>query len=437
MISLHKEPLISVGIIENRDRVGFEIYGTYLLDGVPLPAGRYEARANKTAVTLLSNSGKQQAQSQNIHLVPAKAQPAGHMVLKIKIGKDFHWERFQNQRFQGEMLFSGRSGNITVVNKICLEKYLGSVISSEMSPASPAEFLKAHCVISRSWVLAQVNKKKSSAISRSSDSRVSWTESGVHRHFDVCANDHCQRYHGIGQVNSAVEEALNATRGEILSFNDAICDTRFSKCCGGITERFSTAWGDRDVPYLEPVTDRRGHESETLLPVCGEADARRFIYSDPPVYCNVKDRAILALILPDFDFETRSFFRWQVDLSQGELGLILLEKTGIDFGTIKEILPIARGPSGRIYRLMIRGEKTEEIFGKELEIRRILFHTHLYSSAFVVERRGEEGFRFKGAGWGHGVGLCQTGAAFMALQGFDYKKILNHYFRKTNLKKIY
>jgi SpoIID/LytB domain protein len=443
MLILDNEPTISVGLVEDTKQVSFEISGEYLLEGTRISPGQYKARADTMTITLLNHQGTQVARLPNLHFIPASIQTCFFTIIDIKIGKDFHWERFRNQKFQGELSFAAFSPeNITVINRIPLEKYLGAVICSEMGTLCPEEFLKAHCVVSRSWVLTQLERKKSGTTSTCSENTGTWTDSRAHQHFDVCADDHCQRYHGIGPVNTEAQKALRETRGEVLVFENKVCDTRFSKCCGGITESFFAAWEDHDVPYLTPVADCTEDEQEFLPPVSTEQDAKRFICSSPRVYCNINDKNFLARILPDFDFETQNFFRWQVSLSQEELAGILFKKTGIDFGNIKEIIPLARGSSGRIYKIKINGEKQEKVFGKELEIRRILSNTHLYSSAFVVEPYGNhngipEGYTLKGAGWGHGVGLCQIGTAVMAAQGDDYKKILYHYFREAELEKIY
>jgi SpoIID/LytB domain protein len=443
MISFDSEPILSIGLMEDTQEVGFEISGEYWLNTSLLSPGRYKAHAAANAVILLDPQGREAARSANLHFIPKSDQTCFFSLPDMLIGKDFHWQQSRSQKFHGELfLQTFPPGNFMVINRVPLETYLEAVVCSEMSSESPQEFLKAHCAISRSWLLAQLEKNKSEPAAAGSDDPSSWTDSGIHKHFDVCADDHCQRYHGIGKVNIAAQKALRQTRGQVLVFGKEICDTRFSKCCGGITESFSTAWQDRDMPYLKPVPDCPEDKPGCIPPVSTAEDAHRFICSSPGAYCNVSDKEFLKRILPDFDFETDNFFRWKVKLSRKDLRQILLKKTGIDFGHIKEILPLARGASGRIYKLKIRGEKQEKVFGKELEIRRILSPSHLYSSAFVVEPCEDptdipEGFTLKGAGWGHGVGLCQIGAACMAQQGHDYKKILYHYFRGAKLKRIY
>jgi SpoIID/LytB domain protein len=265
-----------------------------------------------------------------------------------------------------------------------------------------------------------------------------WTGREAHGRYDVCADDHCQRYQGIGRVNTTAQQAVQETRGEVLLSENEICDTRYSKCCGGITENFSTAWEDKDVAYLASIND-------SWLPVSvqpGEDYVRSYILARPEVYCKVTDKNLLKRMLPDFDYETKDFFRWTVDISQSELGHILHAKTGIDFGLIKDIVPLARGASGRLYKIKLCGTRQEKIIGKELEIRRILAPAHLLSSAFVVDPYGMAGkipnrFRIRGAGWGHGVGLCQIGAAAMAERGNTYQQILLHYFKSAQLARLY
>ena len=443
MILPRQEPVVSVGLLEAVPRVCFELKGEYLCGEAVCPAGRYEARARHDAVVLFDENGCVSARQPELCLVPLDSPACSFAIENISIGRSFHWERPCRQEFRGTLFFMRPApGSLTAINRIHLERYLEAVVCSEMSPQSPPEFLKAHCVISRSWLLAQLQRKQASALRDGLNPGGMWTDAGVHRDFDVCADDHCQRYHGIGAVNSAACDALEQSRGEALVHDGAVCDTRFSKCCGGITERFSTAWEDRDVPYLRPVADCGSHAAGGFTPVGSEQDARRFICSSPRAYCNVEDRELLERILPDFDRETRSFFRWTAVVSQTELQDILLNKTGIDFGAIRAVEPLERGPSGRLYRIKISGEKQQEVFGKELEVRRILSHTHLYSSAFVIDPLPgpagiPDGFRLRGAGWGHGVGLCQIGAAAMAAGGKSYREILAHYFRGAVPTRLY
>ncbi|MDP2268759.1 MAG: SpoIID/LytB domain-containing protein, partial [Deltaproteobacteria bacterium] len=323
-----------------------------------------------------------------------------------------------------------------------------SVIASEMSAAAPLEFLKAHAVISRSWLAAMLGQKdekappaqQSEAAAGTPEREiVRWYGRGEHDDFDVCADDHCQRYHGLPVIQAGrAAAAVRSTRGLFLVHDDEICDARYHKACGGLTEDFATAWEDEKVPYLTSVSDG----VSDYPPVRTEGEAERWLSSSPNAYCNTDDPAILLQILPSFDQETVDFFRWQVVYSRPELEKLIAEKTGRELGTLLDLVPLARGPSGRIFRLQILGRKASLIVGKELEIRRVLSRSHLLSSAFNVSvERDPAGmplsFTLRGAGWGHGVGLCQIGAAVMATRGFNAPEILQHYFRGAYLQKLY
>ena len=363
-------------------------------------------------------------------------------LLNVTIGDRFHWERAEDQTFHGDLILVLRTeGTIAVINEIALEDYLTSVISSEMSGEAPLEFLKTQAILSRSWLLAALaGKKKESKIftpvsktAHREGEVMRWYDREDHELFDVCADDHCQRYQGITKIISEqAEEAVRKTRGIVIAHHDEICDARYSKACGGITEDFDTAWDDKGVPYLRSVSDA----SVPHRPMTTEEEASAWILSTPESYCRTNDERLLEKILPDFDRETKGFFRWRVEYSRTELEEILRQKSGFDFGTLQEILPLRRGPSGRISRLRIVGSKRNMVVGKELEIRRWLSRSHLYSSAFIVKVDGGR-FIFHGAGWGHGVGLCQIGAAVMASRGFSAEQILNHYFREVEIKKVY
>jgi SpoIID/LytB domain protein len=361
-------------------------------------------------------------------------------LFNVTVGNRFHWETTEDQTFEGDLFLQlDKDGTIVAINEILLENYLTSVISSEMKAAAPIEFLKAHAILSRSWLLAGLDRKKKTkqktipAEKTSKEEVIRWYDREDHDLFDVCADDHCQRYQGLKKIGSEqAEEAVRETRGMAMTYQDKICDARYSKACGGLTEEFDTAWDDKRIPYLESISD--ASVSHRLIRT--EEEARRWILSDPEVYCNTKDEGLLEKILSDFDRETRNFFRWRVEYSREELEEILREKSGFDFGNLKEIVPLQRGPSGRISRLKIVGSKRSMVVGKELEIRRWLSRSHLYSSAFVVTVEGDR-FVFHGAGWGHGVGLCQIGAAVMATKGFSAEEILKHYFRGMEIKKIY
>jgi peptidoglycan hydrolase-like amidase len=350
---------------------------------------------------------------------------------------------------------------LTLINELPLESYLVSVISSEMSAACPPELLRAHSVVSRSWLLAQLSKTASrtgleQAATIQADSRmidnppgeiIRWYDRESHTDFDVCADDHCQRYQGISKAFSPEAfDAIRNTRGRVLVSNDEVCDARYSKSCGGMTEVYRAAWEQREVTYLASAYDGPGEISDYLMPLTIEANAEAWITSSPPAYCNNISPELLGRILPGFDQETRDFYRWQVSYSQDELREILQARLGVDFGSILALEPLERGESGRIIRLRIRGEAKTIVIGKELEIRRALSRSHLYSSAFVVLAARDERdraknypkqFRLIGAGWGHGVGLCQIGAAVMADQGHTHIEILAHYFKGTTLRSLY
>jgi stage II sporulation protein D len=439
-----KEPIINVGLIEDAPEISFELLGEFHLEKIILKPGAYRVFCEGELLCLASSDNARIHRSRSLQITPSVPESALFTLHEVKIGKLFHWERSQVQKFKGALhLTMPAPGSITAVNSILLETYLASVISSEMSPENSIEFLKAHCICSRSWLLNQLGRKDTEQATGhkadySAAEIISWTGREAHRDFDVCADDHCQRYQGLGRINTAAEQAMKETRGQILIHNNEICDARYSKCCGGITEKFSVAWDDTQVPYLETVTDA----PDALPPVMSEEEARQFIMSRPVAYCNIEDKTVIKKILPDFDCETKDFYRWKVELSQQELRELLKSKTGIDFGEIRELVPLERGPSGRLFKIKVRGTLQEKIIGKELEIRRILSTSHLLSSAFIVEPHGSAGdvpagFTLHGAGWGHGVGLCQIGAAGMAEQGKTCKEILSHYFRGAKLTPLY
>lgn len=360
----------------------------------------------------------------------------------VVIGINFHWERKEEQHFAGGLEVIVEDDHLTAINVVGVEDYLQSVISSEMNANSHIELLKAHAVISRSWVLRPLLEHRSGKAVCGEDTptrHIRWYERDAHKHFDVCADDHCQRYQGITRQSSkSVEDAVKATWGEVLTWENHICDARFYKSCGGATERFEHCWADESYPYLRPIRDAR---SAVLPDLTRESEAEEWIMSSPEAFCNTKDKGILSQVLNSYDQETQDFYRWKVHYSVAELSALVRERSGIDLGEIEALVPLKRGESGRIYELEIVGSKRRLVVGKELEIRKWLSASHLYSSAFVVKREkdaGSEsvGFTLYGAGWGHGVGLCQIGAAVMATQGYGYKEILAHYFPNTEIKNL-
>ena len=369
----------------------------------------------------------------------------------VTIGVNFHWERKENQRFKGALKLIVENGKITPINILGVEDYLLSVISSEMSATASLELLKAHAVISRSWLLAQIDKNKRivdageqySAVEKTSDDEmIKWYDREDHINFDVCADDHCQRYQGITRASTPeVAKAIEATRGQVLMDGANLCDARFSKCCGGVYEEFENCWEPIHYDYLAA---RRDGENETDFPdLTIEENAREWILTRPEAHCNTSDAEILSQVLNNYDQETTDFYRWEVTYTQEEISKLVKERSGMDYGNIVDLEPIARGTSGRLYKLKIVGTNKTLTIGKELEIRRTLSPSHLYSSAFVVEKGENDAnglpstFTLKGAGWGHGVGLCQIGAAVMGAKGYNYKEILLHYFVDAEIKELY
>jgi SpoIID/LytB domain protein len=438
MGSVKSEPKITVGIMDWQTEVSGRLDGDFCGDRFGPLSGGFSAKMDSGMIVLLDDAHREITRSSSIRLRGHKH--SSMTVFNVTIGSRFHWERTENQTFQGDLTLLPRDDKtIAVINEIPMEDYLKSVISSEMSGAAPMEFLKAHAIISRSWLLAAFDlKKKTKEASKSSEKIIDeevvrWYDREEHDLFDVCADDHCQRYQGITKIVSReAEEAIRETLGMVITHRDKICDARYSKACGGITEDFDTAWDDKRVPYLGSISDA----SVSHHPINTEEEASAWILSAPDAYCKTNDERFLEKILPDFDRETKTFFRWRVEYSRAELEEILREKSGLDFGILQEIVPLRRGPSGRISRLKIVGSKRSTIVGKELEIRRWLSRTHLYSSAFIVTIEGGR-FIFHGAGWGHGVGLCQIGAAIMATRGFSAEEILKHYFRGVEIQKLY
>ena len=401
---------VSVGLMEGLPSLEVELLGTYVdPSGARLGPGSVRLDAETT-------------------LVPVDPASAAFAVDGVTIGIGFHWERKERQLFRGALRILQRPSGLTVVNDVPLEEYVTSVVSSEMSANCPPELLKAHAVISRSWLKGPAARGVASPPSTGPAEVLRWYGREAHADFEVCADDHCQRYQGITKaISPAAAEAVRATAGEMLLSGGEVCDARFSKCCGGLTEAYATAWDDAQVPYLVSFAD--GLEG----PV--PTDLEAFLRASPAAFCNTSDAALLARILPGFDQETRDFYRWTVTYGAAELGEIVAARLGVDLGPIVALTPLARGPSGRIFRLRISGERGDVVVGKELEIRRALSRSHLYSSAFVVDSEpgsaGEARFVLRGGGWGHGVGLCQIGAAVMAERGFGYRAILAHYYPGT------
>jgi SpoIID/LytB domain protein len=436
------EPKIKVGICEGFEGIRIRLNGFFDIGGLPV-SGLMSITARGGIITVSDGNGREFLRQKEIFCLPAPE--ATFAIYDVTIGVNFHWERKQEETFRGALRFIASGiDKITVINEIALEEYLVSVISSEMSAASPLEFLKSHAIVSRSWLMATLSQKEKKPPSPAPKQAqtgeiIRWYGREDHELFDVCADDHCQRYQGVGSAREGkAAEAVAATRGIFLVQDGEICDARYHKACGGLTENFRTAWEDIDVSYLSCVSD----SALKYAPLETEAEAVEWIGTLPDAYCNTQDRKILKQVLPSFDQETGDFFRWRVEYQRHELDEILREKTGMDFGVLQALVPMARGPSGRIFRLQIVGSKASLIVGKELEIRRLLSRSHLLSSAFVVSVEYDTAglpakFILRGAGWGHGVGLCQIGAAVMAVRGFGATDILTHYFTGACLKKLY
>lgn len=366
----------------------------------------------------------------------------------VTIGINFHWERKEDQRFKGALLLLAGKDGIITINQVDVEDYLTSVISSEMSATASKELLKAHAVISRSWLLAQIEKntllkhstEQYQTCYRDDNELIRWYDREDHELFDVCADDHCQRYQGITRASTPiVEKVINETRGEILTNGELICDARFSKCCGGVTETFEHCWEPVHHPYLDVLRDSTETEYTDLSI---EEEAEKWIRTSPEAFCNTTDKEILSQVLNNYDQETADFYRWKVTYSQAYLSELIHRRSSMDFGQIIDLIPVLRGTSGRIEKLKIVGTRRTFTIGKELEIRRTLSESHLYSSAFVVDKEEihsdiPQRFVITGAGWGHGVGLCQIGAAVMGAKGYSYGQILTHYFPGANLEKRY
>jgi len=435
------EPIIRVGILA-APSIEFELKGPFSLNDEVIAPGNYTATLHN---------------AKDFPQTYRSITPGSTFILKnVTIGIGFHWERKENQEFEGGLTLQVEGDKIRAINTIPLESYLKSVISSEMSAMNDLNLLNAHAVVSRSWLLAQIQnrgkcKKTADCHTPANTSAtndftlneiIKWYDREDHDTFDVCADDHCQRYQGITKVISEnAQKAIEATCGQVLMYGNEICDARFSKCCGGISEDFENVWQPVKIPYLVAVRDIISIPDRVLNPV-RDID-KSFFTASPEAFCNTTDPEVLSQVLIDFDRATTNFFRWTVQYSQQELSTLIARKSGYDFGKIIDLIPLERGKSGRIIRLKIIGTKKELIVGKELEIRKWLSESHLYSSAFVIEKNIAKGneissaFIFHGAGWGHGVGMCQIGAAVMSRKGFTSNQILEHYFSGASIVKIY
>ena len=451
MISISmQEPKLSVGIMFE-SKIDFSLLNAYLCNGK-------EFFGNQIVEFCDGKIHWNGSFHDELVFTPQQEETDSFELFNVTIGINFHWERKEIQRFKGALKIIVENEKLTAINVISVEDYLTSVISSEMSATASLELLKAHAVISRSWVLSPLNPPKGDFQDSTIQEQTSelhepksplrgvggllWYERDAHTNFDVCADDHCQRYQGITRASTEiVKQAIVETYGQVLIYDNKICDARFSKCCGGVFEEFQNCWDDVYHPYLRKTRD---YKSDTFLPdLTVENEAQNWIRTSPDAFCNTRDKQILSQVLNNYDQETTDFYRWKVEYSQEELSALILKRSGVDYGEIIDLIPIERGTSGRLVQLKIVGTKQTRIIGKELEIRRTLSESHLYSSAFVVDREFSEGseipskFILTGSGWGHGVGLCQIGAAVMGEEGHSYEKILLHYYIGAKIEKWY
>ena len=437
-----KEPEVSVGIV-NAQEIHFTLNGQFSAKGETV-SGNQRVSFSEGGILWNDNLYRE------LTFTPQEKQNS-FSLYDVTIGTNLHWERQETQTFSGILKLMVDEEKIVAINILPVEEYLTSVISSEMSANSSLELLKAHAVVSRSWLFAQIEKRKAMSekdegffsFTKTKEEYIRWYDREDHTIFDVCANDHCQRYHGITKASSpAVAEAVQATRGRLLMHEGSVCDARFSKCCGGATEEFEYCWENKHYPYLTSVRDADTEESHPLPDLTKEEEADRWIRQAPPSYCDTRDKKILSQILNQYDQETTDFYRWQIQYTQEELAELIRTNTKTDYGDILDLIPVQRGTSGRICKLKIVGSLKTFTIGKEMEIRRTLSDSHLFSSAFVVDKREvvdgiPQYFLISGAGWGHGAGLCQIGAAVMGEKGYSYEEILLHYYKGAEIQKVY
>ena len=437
-----KEPEINVGIVSAKE-IHFTLNGQFFAKGETV---------SDNQVVSFSEGGILWNENQYRELTFTPLEENNSFSLyDVTIGLNYHWERQETQVFSGTLRLVVDEDKIVAINILPVEDYLTSVISSEMNANSSLELLKAHAVVSRSWLFAQIEKRKALkgkdegffSFIKTKEEYIRWYDREDHTIFDVCADDHCQRYQGITKAtNSTVAEAVQATRGRLLMYGKKICDARFSKCCGGATEEFEYCWEDKHYPYLTSVRDAEEEENLPFPNLTKEEEAEHWIRKAPKSFCDTHDKKILSQILNNYDQETTDFYRWKVRYTQAELAELIRTKTKSDYGDIIDLIPVQRGPSGRICKLKIVGTLKTLTIGKEMEIRRTLSDSHLFSSAFVVDKgETKEGipqwFLLSGAGWGHGVGLCQIGAAVMGEKGYPYEEILLHYYKGAEIRKFY
>jgi len=446
---MNQQPNITVGILFAPE-VSFVLHGRYRCRNTgDILSGSCKVSQQRDEVQFETEKGTQSVQLP-LELDPISYSDSCFELMNVVIGINFHWERKENQKFRGSLKIIREESHLTAVNVLPLEDYLTSVISSEMSATSSPQLLRAHAVISRSWLLAQKEKEQiireqsvSETVIENEGERIKWYDREDHLNFDVCADDHCQRYQGITRASTAeVEAAIADTTGQVLMYDGKICDARYSKCCGGVAEVFENVWEPVSHPYLTGVVDNETVPSGFDMDLSDEVAARAWITGNPPAFCNTRDKNVLSQVLNDYDQETADFYRWQVKIDQQKVCDLLKKKIGLELGQITDMVPAERGVSGRLIKLRIEGTNGTMTIGKELEIRKALSPSHLYSSAFVIDKEpGPDGiplsFTLTGAGWGHGVGLCQIGAAVMGDKGYSYREILAHYFKGATLEQRY
>jgi SpoIID/LytB domain protein len=444
---MNDTPNIAVKIME-AELMEFCFDGIYYFENQDIAlSGQFKAAISNNMLVLLQND---EFFVSNCPMIfsPSDYKKSNFELKNVTIGIDFHWEKQENQRFPGKLKLLLHENKILAINILDTETYLKYVISSEMSSQSSSELLKAHAVISRSWLFAQIEKQKldeknnQQNFINTENEYIRWYDREDHQLFDVCADDHCQRYQGMLRAqNPNVIDAVDATLGLVLKNNGQICDTRYSKCCGGATESFGNVWEPINHAYLQKVIDSQDNKSlEFELKI--EKNSEKWIKDKPEAFCNTSDKEVLIQVLNDYDQSSSDFYRWKVEYTQNELSELVKKKSGFDFGEIIDLIPIERGVSGRLVKLKIVGTNKTLIVGKELEIRRWLSNSHLYSSAFIISKENivkdiPQKFVLEGAGWGHGVGLCQIGAAVMGHKGYSFNDILAHYFKNTVLFKMY
>lgn len=452
-LKVEREPTIKVGVVSEVESLAFELMGNgWVADGRVLPQGAYNVELRGQTPRLTGSGVEIDFAGNEFLLRPCPGSgPCSLSVKDVQIGIGFHWQRNEDQKFGGQFRpICTSSGKLSLINIVPIEDYLTSVIASEMNGNAHPELLKAHAITSRSWLLAQLQPwKVLRREARSEDSAlkpedsVRWYDRENHPDFDVCADDHCQRYQGMTKATTgAAGDAISQTFGQVLTFEGQICDARYSKSCGGVTEDYRAAWEDVSIPYLSSGYDGDEWPTAFRSPLSAEANAAAWILKHPPAFCNSNDRTILDKILPDFDRETEDFFRWRVEIEQDTIQSLLRSKLNLDVGPVLSFDVAERGRSGRIIRLRVHGERGSVTIGKELEIRRALSQSHLYSSALVIQpgvatNGVPASFTIVGAGWGHGVGLCQIGAAVMAERGFESTAILHHYFSGARIDRLY